>query len=89
MLGTQNHGKMLADEILAAHMTKCALGTPNPHSPREGHAARDTADDTFAEIDELESLSSGSDIDTQDELDTSSRNALRLLDMIVARHVTG
>merc|ERR1711988_131731 len=65
MLKQHNHGKMRADEILAAHMTQCTLGPVDV--PTKSYL-RDTSDDTINEIDELDSLDSGSDVDTQDDV---------------------
>lgn len=82
--------QVLAEEILSAHMKICALEPPA--TPWTGFLhpplVRDTSDDTIAEIDECASLSSGSDIDTQDLIfDTDPRDSLGMLEMIVARHV--
>ena len=89
-MGTQKHGKG-AEVILAAHMTRCTLEPAMTDHAWKGFLSkptRDTSDDTLAELDNCDTLSDASDVDTQDNVfDTSPRNSLRLLDMIVARHV--
>jgi hypothetical protein len=82
MLGTHEHkhGKLPADDILAAHMKMSFMFTAKLEDTR-------TTEMHTAEIDNCDTLSESSDVETKDTIfESPTKKTLQLLDTIVAKH---